>query len=54
MVHEQCITPTDFPQDKPLTYNQFAKAMGFKTGKSEEARILAGLHMEVIFNGSVN
>jgi hypothetical protein len=33
-VHEQCITPADFPQDKPLTYEQFAKAMGFKTGKS--------------------
>lgn len=33
MVHEKCITPTDFSQDKPLTYNQFAKAMGFKTGK---------------------
>ena len=33
LVHNQCITPTDFSQEKPLTYNQFAKAMGFKTGK---------------------
>lgn len=34
MMHEQCITPADFLQDKSLTYNQFAKAMGFKTGRS--------------------
>lgn len=33
LVHDQCITPTDFSQEKPLTYNQFAKAMGLKTGK---------------------
>jgi hypothetical protein len=33
LVHDQCITPTDFSKEKPLTYNQFAKAMGFKTGK---------------------
>lgn len=33
MVHEQCSTPESFPQDKPLTYNQFAKALGFKVGK---------------------
>ena len=32
-IHENCITPPDFPQDQPLTYNQFAKAMGFKVGK---------------------
>ncbi|KRS22151.1 hypothetical protein AAY72_04960 [Alishewanella sp. WH16-1] len=30
MLHEQCITPANFPQDQMLTYNQFAKAMGFK------------------------
>ena len=34
MMHEKCITPSDFSQDKPLTYDQFANAMGFKTGKS--------------------
>jgi len=33
LVHDQCITTSDFPQDKSLTYNQFAKAMGLKTGK---------------------
>lgn len=32
LVHEECITSADFSQDKPLTYNQFAKAMGLKTG----------------------
>jgi hypothetical protein len=33
MVHEPCINSKDSPQNKPLTYNQFAKAMGFKIGK---------------------
>ena len=33
LVHDQCITSPDFPQDKPLTYNKFAKAMGLKVGK---------------------
>jgi hypothetical protein len=33
LVHRQCITPTDFSHRKPLTYNQFAKAMGLKVGK---------------------
>ena len=32
MVHEKCSTPSGFPQDKPLTYDQFANAVGFKTG----------------------
>jgi hypothetical protein len=36
LVHDQCITPTDFSQEKPLTYNQFAKAMSFKTGKDNK------------------
>lgn len=34
MLHSQCITPKTFPLNHPLTYDQFAKAMGFKTGKS--------------------
>lgn len=38
-------------QDKPLTYNQFAKAMGFKTGKSGRGVTLLGLHMEATSNG---
>lgn len=33
MVHDQCTTPKSFPQGHPLTYNQFAKAMGLKVGK---------------------
>ncbi len=36
LVHEECITSADFSQDKPLTYNQFAKAMGLKTGPDSE------------------
>ena len=34
MIHEQCITPHNFSQEEPLTYNQFAKALGLKTGKA--------------------
>lgn len=33
LLHEGCITTTDFPQDKPLTYKQFAQAMGLNTHK---------------------
>ena len=33
LVHEECITSADFSQDQMLTYNQFAKAMGFKVGE---------------------
>ncbi|KPW03623.1 hypothetical protein [Pseudoalteromonas sp. P1-8] len=33
LVHHECTTPSDYPQDKPLNYNQFAKAMGFKVGR---------------------
>lgn len=33
-VHEYCNTPVDFPQDKPLTYKQFASAMGIKNGRN--------------------
>lgn len=32
LMHDKCITSSNFPQDKPLRYNQFAKAMGLKTG----------------------
>jgi len=40
MIHDQCITTYDAPQDKPLTYDQFAHAMGFKTGFiSKKARV---------------
>lgn len=48
MTHEKCITPTDFPQDKPLTYNQFANAMGFKTGLDSN-----GTQMSWTHNGSI-
>ncbi|MBL54378.1 MAG: hypothetical protein CL590_10900 [Alteromonadaceae bacterium] len=48
MVHEHCITPADFPQDKPLTYNQFAKAMCFKTGLDSN-----GTQMSWTHNGSI-
>jgi hypothetical protein len=34
MLHEQCITPANFPQDQMLTYNQFAMAIGLKVGKN--------------------
>ncbi len=44
LVHNECITPTDFPQDKPLTYNQFAKAMGFKTGVDSNGRRINWSH----------
>jgi hypothetical protein len=33
MVHEACFNYEDYLQDQPLTYNQFAKEMGFKIGK---------------------
>lgn len=33
MLHEQCITPANFPQDQMLTYNQFAKAIALKVGE---------------------
>ena len=33
MLHEQCITPANFPQDQMLTYNQFAMAIGLKVGE---------------------
>jgi hypothetical protein len=33
MVHEACFNSEDYLQDQPLTYNQFAKKMGFKIGK---------------------
>jgi len=48
LVHNECITPADFPQDKPLTYNQFAKAMGFKTGLDSN-----GTQMSWTHNGSI-
>lgn len=32
MIHDACSTPSDFSQDKPLNYEQFANAMGLKTG----------------------
>lgn len=32
MVHDDCITSIDYPQDIPLTYNQFASAMGLSYG----------------------
>ncbi len=34
MLHEQCITPANFPQDQMLTYNQFATAMGLRVGEN--------------------
>ncbi len=33
LMHDKCITSADFPHEKPLTYNQFASAMGLKAGK---------------------
>lgn len=48
MTHEECITLTDFPQDKPLTYNQFAKAMCLKTGLDSN-----GTQMSWTHNGSL-
>ena len=48
LVHNECITPADFPQDKPLTYNQFAKAMGFKTGLD-----FKGTQMSWSHNGAI-
>lgn len=48
MMHDKCITPTDFPQDKPLTYNQFAKAICFKTGLDSN-----GTQMSWTHNGSI-
>ncbi|MFV1872767.1 MAG: hypothetical protein ACMZ64_05510 [Oleiphilus sp.] len=34
MVHDQCIAPGELSQEQPLTYNQFAKALGLKVGKN--------------------
>ncbi|MGB0567041.1 MAG: hypothetical protein ACPGKV_10735 [Alteromonas macleodii] len=48
LVHNDCITPADFSQDKPLTYNQFAKAMGFKTGLDSK-----GTQMSWSHNGAI-
>ena len=40
MIHDDCITPDDYPQDNQLTYDQFAHAVGFKTGLiSKKARL---------------
>ena len=41
LVHEECITSADFPQDKPLTYNQFAKAMGLNSGISSKGTLIS-------------
>lgn len=38
MQHENCLTPENFPQDKPLTYNQYASAMGQAMGKNKHGK----------------
>jgi len=39
-IHDGCITSKDFPLDRPLTYDQFANAMGFKYGnRADGAKI---------------
>jgi hypothetical protein len=36
MVHDDCITSKSHPQNQPLTYDQFAKAMGLMTGQTKK------------------
>jgi hypothetical protein len=40
MIHDQCITSSVHSQEQPLTYNQFANALGFKTGISANGRTI--------------
>jgi hypothetical protein len=40
MMHDQCITSTVHSQGRPLTYNQFANALGFKTGIPADGRTI--------------
>lgn len=44
MVHDECITPKYFPQDKPLTFEQFANAIGFSTGFRANGVRLSWIH----------
>lgn len=38
MIHEQCSTPSNFPQNRGLTYTQFANAIGFRSGVDSNGR----------------
>ncbi len=38
MLHEQCSTPENYPHDQPLTYDQFANALGLRTGVDNYGR----------------
>lgn len=49
MIHDQCSTPNEFSQSEPLTYNQFANAMAFKTGKDTK-----GVNMHWGHSGTAN
>ncbi|MDP5130101.1 MAG: hypothetical protein NWQ54_04420, partial [Paraglaciecola sp.] len=44
MIHEACTTPPKFTQDQPLTYDQFAAALGFRTGFDSEGRRVGWKH----------
>lgn len=45
MPHERCITPENFSQDKPLTYDQFAKAVGLATGTDPKGNPINWVHI---------
>lgn len=49
LVHDQCITSADFPQDKQLTYNQFAKAVGLKIGKDLKKKDVNWTHQNSLW-----
>ncbi|WP_333810614.1 hypothetical protein, partial [Idiomarina baltica] len=44
MVHDKCITPQNFSQDRVLTFEQFGAAMGFTTGFSSKGSKLGWGH----------
>ena len=44
MIHEACKTPPKFNQDQSLTYDQFANALGFRTGVDSAGRRVGWKH----------
>ncbi len=49
LAHDKCITPTDFPHDKPLTYDQFASAIGLKIGKDAKGKEVNWTHQNSLW-----
>ena len=45
ITHDQCITPDNFPQNKPLTYDQFANAIGLATGIDPKGNPINWVHI---------